>query len=88
MGKLNSFPYKKNAQFKDLIQMEEGQKKHKSINQKLMIIYFLILISIQVLAIYYFVNNPNILTGIVVGISLGIFLPIILGLILIKVFKK
>jgi len=64
------------------------QKNNKTLNIKLAIIYFFILIGIQIIGVFLILKHKSIVLGFIAGLGLAFILPIVLGLVLISVFKQ
>jgi hypothetical protein len=64
------------------------QKNNKTLNIKLAIIYFFILIGIQIIGVFLILKHKSIVLGFIAGLGLAFILPIVLGLALISVFKQ
>jgi len=63
-------------------------EKNKPLNIKLAIIYFSILIGIQIIGVFLILKHKSIVLGFIAGLGLAFILPIVLGLVLISVFKQ
>lgn len=66
--------------------MSKGEV-HRRINTRMLIIYFLSLITVQVLGILYFLRHPSAFSGLIIGILAGTLAPILLAVILMKLIK-
>lgn|GEM_PF-4059710 len=62
-------------------------EKNKALNIKLAIIYFSILIGIQIIGILFILKHKSIVLGFIAGLGLAFILPIVLGLALISIIK-
>jgi len=62
-------------------------EKNKALNIKLVIIYFSILIGIQIIGILLILKYKSIVLGFIAGLGLAFILPIVLGLALISIVK-
>jgi len=63
------------------------QKNNKTLNIKLAIIYFFILIGIQIIGVFLILKHKSIVLGFIAGLGLAFILPIVLGLALISIVK-
>lgn len=59
----------------------------RSLNMKIALTYFLILIPAQLIFVYMLLKRPSILMGVIVGLTVGLILPVVLGLAVTKIFK-
>jgi len=62
-------------------------EKNKPLNIKLAIIYFSILIGIQIIGVFLILKHKSIVLGFIAGLGLAFILPIVLGLALISIVK-
>lgn len=63
------------------------ERDYKSINIKIAITYFSILVGAQAIAIIFLLKRPSILTALLVGLGMGAVLPVALGVAIILVVK-
>ena len=63
------------------------ERDYKSINIKIAITYFSILVGTQAIAIIFLLKRPSILTALLVGLGMGAVLPVALGVAIILVVK-
>ncbi|MBS7658722.1 MAG: hypothetical protein QXR82_04390 [Candidatus Bathyarchaeia archaeon] len=59
----------------------------KTLNIKLAIIYFSILIGFQAIGIIFILKRKSIILGFIIGLILAFVLPIVLGIILVSIVK-
>jgi type III secretory pathway component EscS len=59
----------------------------RSINLKIAITYFLILITAQLICVYMLWRRPSIPMAVIVGLSVGLILPIALGVAVTRFYK-
>ncbi len=67
--------------------MRKNHYDNKSLNIKLAIIYFSILISLQAIGILLILKRKSIVLGFIAGLGLAFILPIVLGVILVSIVK-
>jgi len=64
------------------------EERRRRINKIFAATYFFILISFQIIMLYYIFTHGPTLLSIVLFIGINIVLTIVLGLVLIEIFKK
>lgn len=66
--------------------MQEG-RDHKSINIKIAIIYFSILVGIQAVTIILLLRHPSLFIALLAGLGISIALPVVLGVAILSAVK-
>ncbi|MEM2122546.1 MAG: hypothetical protein QXE79_02805 [Candidatus Bathyarchaeia archaeon] len=60
---------------------------HRRINTRILILYFLSLITIQIIGVLYFLRYRSALSGLVIGVLVGALAPILLAALLVWIVK-